>query len=157
MAYSAAAVANAFIEKAQKGELKALTPMKLQKLLFYTQSWYLKLRDNTPLFDDLFARWKFGPVIPPLYHMLKKYGAGEITEKISVIIECDGELKRITPTIQKDDEEARALINKIIEVYGKFSGTELSNLTHAPGTAWSMGKPDGGPITHEDMAKHIHS
>lgn len=34
MAYSAAAVANAFIEKALKGELKNLTPMKLQKLLF---------------------------------------------------------------------------------------------------------------------------
>lgn len=63
--------------------------------------------------------------------MLKKYGANEITEKISVILECDGELKRITPTIQKDDQEAQALINKIIEVYGKFSGTELSNLTHA--------------------------
>ncbi|WP_240781993.1 type II toxin-antitoxin system antitoxin SocA domain-containing protein [Escherichia sp. E3356] len=97
MAYSAAAVANAFIEKALKGKLKNLTPMKLQKLLFYTQSWHLKLRDNTPLFDDLFARWKFGPVIPPLYHMLKKYGANEITEKISVILECDGELKRNHP------------------------------------------------------------
>lgn len=62
MAYSAVAVANAFIEKALKGELKELTPMKLQKLLFYTQSWHLKLRGGTPLFDDLFARWKFGPV-----------------------------------------------------------------------------------------------
>lgn len=74
MAYSAAAVANAFIEKANKGELSELTPMKLQKLLFYTQSWHLKLCNGRPLFDDLFARWKFGPVIPPLYHMLKNTG-----------------------------------------------------------------------------------
>ena len=38
MAYSALAVANAFIERAKEGKLSGLTPMKLQKLLFYTQS-----------------------------------------------------------------------------------------------------------------------
>lgn len=156
MAYSAAAVANAFIEKAKEGKLKALTPMKLQKLLFYTQSWHLKLCNGKPLFDDLFARWKFGPVIPPIYHFLKKYGANEVTDKISIIVDADGELKKITPSIQKDDFDAIKLIDKIIEVYGGYSGTELSNLTHAPGTAWSKGQPDGGPILHEDMASHIH-
>ncbi|EIV6436022.1 SocA family protein [Salmonella enterica] len=156
MAYSAAAVANAFIEKANKGELSELTPMKLQKLLFYTQSWHLKLCNDRPLFDDLFARWKFGPVIPPLYHMLKKYGSGEIQEPISIIIDSNGEWKRITPTIQKDDADAMKLIDKIIEVYGGYSGTALSNMTHAPGSAWSRGAVDGGPITHTDMAEHIH-
>ncbi|MEN4246996.1 DUF4065 domain-containing protein [Serratia marcescens] len=156
MAYSATAVANAFIEKAINGELKGLTPMKLQKLLFYTQSWHLKLCDGKPLFDDLFARWKFGPVIPTVYHLLKKYGACDIKEKISVIIETDGEWKRITPTIQKNDTEAMDLVNKIVEVYGGYSGTELSNMTHAPGAAWSKGEPDGGPILHQDMANHIH-
>lgn len=156
MAYSAIAVANAFIEKAQKGEIKGLTPMKLQKMLFYTQSWHLKLCDGKPLFDDLFARWKFGPVIPPIYHLLKKYGANTIPEKISVIIEEGGDWKRITPSIQKDDVEAQRLIDKISEVYGGFSGTDLSNMTHAPNTAWSKAPADGGPILHEDMANLIH-
>ncbi|ENG1107482.1 Panacea domain-containing protein [Yersinia enterocolitica] len=156
MAYSAVAVANAFIEKALKGELKELTPMKLQKLLFYTQSWHLKLRGGTPLFDDLFARWKFGPVIPTLYRLLKKYGAKEIDSKISFIQESDGDFERITPSIQKDDEETRKLVDKIIEVYGEYSGPELSSMTHAPNTAWSKGATDGGPISHKDMAEFIH-
>ncbi|ENO5268794.1 DUF4065 domain-containing protein, partial [Escherichia coli] len=82
MAYSAAAVANAFIDKAKRGEIKDLTPMKLQKLLFYTQSWHLKLFNGRPLFYDLFARWPYGPVIPHLYHMLKKYRGDEIQEMI---------------------------------------------------------------------------
>lgn len=34
MAYSALAVANAFIEQGLRGNIKNLTPMKLQKLLF---------------------------------------------------------------------------------------------------------------------------
>lgn len=156
MAYSAAAVANAFIEKARQGKLKGLTPMKLQKLLFYTQSWHLKLCNGRPLFDDLFARWKFGPVIPPIYHLLKKYGSNEIQEPISIIVDSEGEWKRITPKIQKDDTVAEKIIDKIIDVYGGYSGTELSNMTHAPNTAWSMGAVDGGPITHTDMAEHIH-
>ena len=156
MAYSAIAVANAFIEKAKQGKLKGLTPMKLQKLLFYTQSWHLKLCDGKPLFDDLFARWKFGPVIPPIYHLLKKYGSNEIQEPISIIVDSDGEWKRITPKIQKDDDVAEKIIDKIIDVYGGYSGTQLSNMTHAPNTAWSLGAVDGGPITHTDMAEHIH-
>ncbi|HFP1255193.1 TPA: Panacea domain-containing protein [Escherichia coli] len=156
MAYSAAAVANAFIDKAKRGEIKDLTPMKLQKLLFYTQSWHLKLFNGRPLFDDLFARWPYGPVIPHLYHMLKKYGGDEIQEMISIIIDSDGEWKRITPTMQKGDTETRKLIDRIVEVYGSYSGTELSNMTHAPNAAWSKGQPDGGPILHTDMANHIH-
>lgn len=156
MTYSAVAVANAFIEKAKKGELQELTPMKLQRLLFYTQSWHLKLYDGKLLFDDLFARWKFGPVIPHLYHMLKRYGANEIQEPISTIIDSERGFKRITPTIHKDDVDAMKLIDKIIEAYGGYTGTDLSNMTNSPDTAWSKGSPDGGPILHTDMANHIH-
>lgn len=156
MAYSAVAVANAFIEKAERGEIKELTPMKLQKLLFYTQSWHLKLYNEQPLFDDLFARWKFGPVIPSIYHELKVYGSGKITDKIKIIKIDDQTIKALTPSIQESDEKAHALINKIVEVYGDYSGTQLSNLTHGPNTAWSRGDVDGGPISFTDMANHIH-
>lgn len=156
MAYSAIAVANAFIEKAKAGNVKELTPMKLQKLLFYTQSWHLKLRNGTPLFDDQFARWKFGPVIPSLYHELKKYGSGIIEKPIRIIKLEEGKLKALTPDIQQDDAQAHALIDKIIEVYGGYSGTYLSNLTHGENTAWSRGEVDGGPISFKDMADFIH-
>lgn len=156
MAYSAVAVANAFIAKAKAGEIKNLTPMKLQKLLFYTQSWHLKLNNKQPLFDDQFARWKFGPVIPYVYHDLKKYGSSEISDYMKTIRIEGNKIKALTPTIQEDDTKAKDLINKIVEVYGKYSGTELSNFTHGPNTAWSKGDVDGGPISYEDMAEHIH-
>ncbi|MGM1052479.1 MAG: Panacea domain-containing protein [Pseudomonadota bacterium] len=156
MAYSAQAVANAFIERAQKGEIRNLTPMKLQKLLFYVQSWYLRDHDGTPLMDDHFARWTYGPVIPSLYHDLKSYGARPITSKISTALRKDGDFKIVTPSMMDDDEEAQQYIDLVIETYGELSGPRLSWLTHEPGTAWSMGPTDGGFISRDDMAQHIH-
>lgn len=156
MAYSAIAVANEFIERHERGELCDLTPMKLQKLLFYTQSWHLKLHNGTPLLDDLFARWKYGPVIPSLYHELKKYGSCSIREPIRIIQEKNESLVAVTPGIQKSDIQAHRLISKIIEVYGGYTGTELSNMTHSPNAAWSKGDADGGPISFREMAEFIH-
>lgn len=162
MAYSALAVANAFIQKAQEGKLPDLTPMKLQKLLFYVQSWYLRNHANKPLFDDFFARWKHGPVIPSLYHEFKPYGSGVITAPGSHLIvtkSADGTpaFEITTPKIDDSDDEAKKYIEDIIRVYGGYTGWQLSWMTHQPGTAWNVsGLPDGGVIPLETMAKHIN-
>lgn len=157
MAYSAAAVANAFIEKGIKGEISDLSPMKVQKLLFYTQSWHLRFHRGTPLIDDDFKRWRFGPVIPSIYHELKPYGYFPVTRKISSLVQVPGNgIKIVTPEIDPNDLEARLLIDKIAENYGKYSGTELSELSHAPGAAWSLGPDDGSTITLEQMMNNIH-
>lgn len=60
MTYSAMAVANAFIKRAKEGVLPELTAMKLQKLLYLLQSCHLA-RTKTPLLDDHFVRWQYGP------------------------------------------------------------------------------------------------
>lgn len=156
MAYSAQAVANAFIERAQKGEIPDLTPMKLQKLLFYVQSWYLRDHDCTPLMDDHFARWTYGPVVPSLYHDLKTYGAKPVTSKISTALHDGNGFKIVTPSIMSDDEEARQYIELVIATYGNLSGPRLSWLTHEKGTAWSMGPANGSFISRDEMAQHIH-
>lgn len=79
MAYSAMQVANAFIQKAIDGQIATLTPMKLQKLMFFAQSWYIK-NFRSRLIDDNFMRWPYGPVIPSVYYEFKDNGGGEITE-----------------------------------------------------------------------------
>lgn len=162
MAYSALAVANAFIEQGLRGKIPNLTPMKLQKLLFFAQSWHLRTKgENTPLFDDNFARWKYGPVIPSLYHELKTYGAKSITSPLSnVDVDDEGELMLVTPSIPASDASAHGLIDQIISKYGKLSGTQLSYLTHEKGTAWECGlvdgEADGSVITWNQMAQNIH-
>lgn len=46
------------------------TNLKLQKLLYYSQAWYLALYD-LPLFDDRIEAWVHGPVVPPVYGAFK--------------------------------------------------------------------------------------
>ncbi|KAI1695871.1 antitoxin SocA [Ditylenchus destructor] len=128
MAYSALAVANAFIERAKEGKLAGLTPMKLQKLLFYTQSWHLRERE-LPLMDDHFARWQYGPVIPSLYHELKSYGSRPVTSLLSNLKPDVEDIVFVTPRIPESDTYAHRLIDRIINKYGKWSGTQLSNLS----------------------------
>jgi uncharacterized phage-associated protein len=155
MAYSALAVANAFIDRATTDQLRGLTPMKLQKLLFYTQSWHLREKKG-PLMDDHFARWQYGPVIPSLYHELKSHGGRPITSMLSNLDSDDGGYVIVTPTIPENDEYAHRLIDRIIKKYGRFSGTQLSNLSHEPGTAWALKGADGSAITWEEMSENIH-
>lgn len=157
MAYSAVAVANAFIEKGMQGFIPDLSPMKVQKLLFYTQSWYLRLHHGQPLIDDDFKRWKYGPVIPSVYHELKPYGYFPVTRKISSLVQMPGNgVKIVTPEIDPHDKDAIELIDQIAVNYGKYSGPELSAMTHAPGAAWSLGPDNGSTITPDEMMNNIH-
>lgn len=158
MAYSAVTVANAFIQTALEGHIPKLTPMKLQKLMFYAQSWHLKLYES-PLIDDFFSKWKYGPVIPSLYHEVKHYGDRDISALIKNIF-FNEEIKEeecvfAIPTLPHSDTRAYALIEKIIEVYGPLRGTQLSHLTHLPGTAWAETKKMSDVIPNELMKERI--
>ena len=46
--------------------------LKLQKLLYYAQAWYLAEYDR-PLFDARFEAWMSGPVIPAIYWRFKPF------------------------------------------------------------------------------------
>lgn len=54
-----------------------ISNLKLQKLLYYAQAWYL-VNFTVPLFDDLIEAWDFGPVIPNVYHEYKRFGCDPI-------------------------------------------------------------------------------
>ncbi|OLF37597.1 MULTISPECIES: Panacea domain-containing protein [unclassified Psychrobacter] len=142
MKYSAIAIANAFIEQANNGKTNNLTPMKLQKLMFFTQSWYLK-SSNIPLFDGNFERWQYGPVLPEIYHEFKKFGAKNINE-------FGSDMWSERQKVNSSDHQVIDFLEKIIDIYGNYSGTELSWMTHQPETAWSRGKV-GTLINLQDM------
>lgn len=155
MAYSAMALANAFIKRTQEGKLGGLTPMKLQKLLYFAQSWCLA-REQESLIDDVFCRWQYGPVIPSLYHDFKEYGANPITALGSRLVEREDKLVKVTPYIGQDDFVSWSLVDEIIKVYGEYTGAQLSAITLEKDSAWSRtGEPDGGPMANADLARCI--
>ena len=150
MAYSAFAVANAFIERAREGRIPNLTPMKLQKLLYFAQAWHLKVTDGTLLLDDNFVRWQYGPVIPAVYHEFKAFGYQPINSKATTLaLDGEGYIAHI-PVIPEDDKNTWGLVDAIIHRYGKFDAQTLSNMTHLDGSAWASGGcGDGSGITAE--------
>jgi uncharacterized phage-associated protein len=78
MAYEAKAVANHFLDLAQDSR-GTLSPMKIQKLVYFSHGWHLSINNGRALIDEAVQAWTYGPVIPSLYHEFKKYGNGPIT------------------------------------------------------------------------------
>lgn len=134
MAYDAKAVANYFLDVAAVNNT-SLTPMKLQKLVFFAHGWHMGLY-NEPLIVDPVQAWKFGPVVPTLYHEFKHLGAGAISCRATDFDFANGCL--FEPAVPLEDVRSRDLLSQIWSVYGRMSGPQLSNLTHMAGTPWSL-------------------
>ena len=54
-----------------KEENISLAPIILQKLIYFIFRDYAK-KTKTALFKEKFETWKYGPVIPSIYHYFKK-------------------------------------------------------------------------------------
>lgn len=134
------AVANYFLDLAKK-DGSSLTPMKLQKLVYFAYGWTLALLEK-PLVEEYVEAWDYGPVFPSLYHEFKKYGNNSITEqlgRISFYRDEEGETHFAMVAYQiegEDAEETKAILERIWEVYGGKSAIELSSLTHLNDSPW---------------------
>lgn len=138
MAYSSHAIANGFLDVAQRND-ETLTAMKLQKLAYFAHGWNLAIADE-PLVDEPIQAWRFGPVIYSMYQEFREFGDSEITRRARDIrTDHDKQIAVVEPTFadESDDPQfAFALVDRMWSIYGHRSAGELSNLTHLPGTPW---------------------
>lgn len=98
----------------------SMTAMKLQKLLYYSQSWHLAWTES-PLFDDKIEAWRNGPVIPTLYEHHKgsfKLYPGFFAKKIAPAI------------IHNLDANQSDTVDRVLSFYGSRDPHWLSQLTH---------------------------
>lgn len=116
--------------------------MKLQKILYFAHGWNLGLGLG-PLIDDRVEAWKWGPVIPTVYHEFKKFGTGPINKhrwsRVAAARQDDGKprIQEVTPSLDDfpgDIETPKAVLRKVWEVYKPFSAAKLSSMTHKVGT-----------------------
>jgi len=66
MPLPSAAVANYFLDLGLRESIP-ITPLKLQKLVYFAHGWYLGFTGE-PLLNEGIQAWEYGPVIPSLYH-----------------------------------------------------------------------------------------
>lgn len=167
------AACNFFIEKARDEHL-SLTPMQAIKLVYFAHGYSLALLD-APLIDDHVEAWKFGAVIPSLYHELKVYGSGKIAfpildsdkaDNLDLILLSQEELRKK----YKEKDIARyafssretELMDTVWELYKDKSGLELSALMHRPNTPWDIvynqkgGKYERGTVISNNLIQEYY-
>ena len=129
------AVANAMILRA-RAHHNPPTQMKLQKLIYFAHGWHLALYES-PLVGEQFQAWPYGPVLPTVYHEFKLFGTSGIDELGTEIVTLpSGRLEWQPPHILDSSGLINPLLDKIWEVFGKFSGGQLSDMTHATNSPW---------------------
>ncbi len=106
-------VANYFLISAHEAG-DCLTNLKLQKLVYYAQAWYLALKDE-PLFDGEFEAWIHGPVNTHLYNRFRHYRWNPIDENPERRIEAD----------------VADYLDEIIDVFGGETAYNLERMTHS--------------------------
>ncbi len=60
-----------------------LTPLQVLKLVYLAHGWCLGVHTQ-PLIDESVEAWRAGPVIRPLYNVIKQDGSSGITERLPV-------------------------------------------------------------------------
>lgn len=141
MRTNALSVANYFIDLANEEE-EPIQLLGLVKRVYIAHGFSLALLGHgllDPRFDKVEA-WKYGPVIPSVYHSFKQNKAKPITEK-AVVLELDKNNQEIFPMPSLDAKENKdeiAVVRMVWKRYKSFSGSELVNLTHEKGTPWQL-------------------
>lgn len=113
------------------------TPMQLIKLVYICHGGSLWAFDE-PLFDEPVEAWRYGPVVPSVYHNFKIFRDNPITLKTARQTHLDASERKVILAFEK--------------AHHSYSGIQLSSMTHAPGTPWDRtvkGKGEGAVIPNK--------
>ncbi|WP_052294744.1 type II toxin-antitoxin system antitoxin SocA domain-containing protein [Acidobacterium sp.] len=142
MAYNIDVVADALLNASRERRIE-VSNLKLQKLMYYAQGWYLVLTSQ-PLYSEDIQAWVHGPVIPCLFHRFKPYKWGAIDEKG----------KQGNPVLHR-------YLGMLLEKYGRYSAKELEQFTHNE-RPWidaraglAVDEPSTRVITQEALRAHF--
>lgn len=165
------AACNFFLDKAKENGY-VLTPMQVIKLVYFAHGYNLAILDR-PLIDDHVEAWKFGAVIPSLYHSLKVYGSGVIKAPLlntdnmyymDVYCMSPYELYKKYPDSKITFDflpEEYEVMSAIWDIHKGKSGFELSSYIHQPNTPWTQvwergGKYVNGAVIDNNLIKQYY-
>ncbi len=135
------AIANYFIDKSLS-ENTDITLLKLVKLVYIAHGYMLALLDKSFIESryDRVEAWRFGPVIPNVYHTFKHNKNNPIKEKGVICLFDDKDMPFVVPEIV---EEPKFILDFVWKRYGKLSASELVDLLHQKGTPWNYYYQEG--------------
>lgn len=139
MNYTALDIAHKIIAETDTEGGEAISNLKLQKLLYYVQGFFLAAFEEA-LFSDEIVAWQYGPVVPDVYFHFKEFGSNSIR--------LDSEILPVS----FDDPSTSDFFDEILREYGRFSAIGLMELTHQePPWKKTFNEDPRGVISHDLM------
>lgn len=142
-------IANFFLSIVDRESGSSITPLKLQKILYYAQGYYLA-KENRPLFKEDFEAWAHGPANPGIYDKYKDYVCSAI----------DAPEDKDIPVLE---DKLVDFLYSIWNTFGIYDGKYLESLTHQE-TPWIEARRGYQPgekcsviIKKESMKKFFQS
>jgi uncharacterized phage-associated protein len=145
LGYKALDIAKWFINATDRESGDAITHLKVQKLLYYTQGWAMAFFEK-PLFEEDFQAWAHGPVAPSVWSHFRDAGYSALPEQ------------KITRRFPRNITE---LLEAVNDKYGIYTAKRLERMTHSE-TPWKNARHDLPPearctniILKDDMLEHF--
>ncbi|NES73231.1 MAG: DUF4065 domain-containing protein, partial [Okeania sp. SIO2D1] len=124
-----------------------ISPLKLQKLVYYAQVWSLVLRDK-PLFYQEIEAWMYGPVVRDVWNKYQDYKYRDIPAPA-----------QLNATFAEDEIE---ILEEVWDNYGELSARQLTNLAQSE-TPWlkareglELAQNSTNTISHDDIKSCYH-
>lgn len=147
MAYSAVHVSNNILKRAFDSEV-SVSPMKLQKILFFVASEYAK-RTGRQLLSESFEAWAYGPVVRSVYDEFRSFGG-------SAIRAYGKDARGKAYMADEDaDPDLDLVLSAVWDATRDRTAVHLSRITHRPDSAWSTAETNSERISHDAMVADI--
>lgn len=108
----------------------SISPMKLQKIMYYVASEFAKATGR-PLFSEKFEAWQYGPVLPSIYREFRPFSGRPITNYAT-----QDALGNAYLIDESTDVHLKEALDRVWNRTRNLGAVELSRLTHAEDSAW---------------------
>jgi len=129
------AVANLLLDRADRLGDMPITPLALQKLLYFVHAIFLRRSSGHSAMRGSFEAWQYGPVHPAVYDAFQSCGRAPIKIRASGKDLMTGQPR---PLAQPDDACLRSIIDQVLINSGRLTPGMLVELSHKPGGAWDV-------------------
>jgi len=154
--YKSEHISNFFIKNAAEDGID-IDLLRLVKTCYIGYGWVLSVLGKR-LIDEQVQAWKWGPVIPSVYHSFKHFGRKSIDEFApSIDISDDKVGDKEYYGVNEDTQEGKTL--KVVwNIYKDMSIGKIIEITHRTGSPWFESyRPGikGIVIEDENIKKHF--
>lgn len=127
----------------------SVNPLKLQKLLYYIQSWHITKFEKDILFETMPEAWVNVPVYRPIYDEYKTTFFRN--ENFPNSLDEDSLSNKLSEKLKSLNlsEDKQNLIFSVLDAYGKLSDERLVLMTHSE-EPWNEARQGLSPIERSE-------